>query len=65
MIIIRKFEDLEIKVDVTKEEITSYLSSLPLKERTELVKSLFEKDKSNLVSRIKDDLDTLKAILGI
>lgn len=65
MIVKRKFENLEITVDVTNDEIISYLSSLPLKERKEMVQKLFEKDKENLVSRIKDDFDTLKTILGI
>ena len=64
MKVTRKFENLEFTVDVTKDEITSYLSGLPLKERIELVKHLFEKDKGKITGDFKESVDTIKSILG-
>ena len=64
MKVTRKFNNIEFTVDVTKEEIIAYLSNLPLKERTELVRGLFDKDKSKLISNIKDEFEALRVIIG-
>lgn len=64
MKITRNFENLELTVNVTDEEIIDYLSSLPIKERTDLVRNIFDKDKDNLATNIRNEFDALKLILG-
>ena len=64
MKITRTFENLELTVNVTDEEIIDYLSSLPIKERTDLVRNIFDKDKDNLATNIRNEFDALKLILG-
>ena len=64
MKITRKFDKAEITFNISNEEIIAYLSSLPLKERKDLVKGLFEKDKSKLIDNIKDEVATLREIIG-
>jgi len=54
--IIRKFDNVELKVTLTEEELIDHISKMELDERVVLIRKLFEKDvsKSFLLGLLND-----------